>query len=122
MHFMFLSLFVKDLNASLNFYENMAGLKVLRKFENDGFKIAFLADSEGDTEIELLQPPAGIPLYEGKGLVICFETDDIESAKKKAIGLGLNPSDIHSHGNGSRFFHVLDPDGCDIEFMQPPKR
>lgn len=118
MHFKFMTLFVRDLNKSIDFYTGLAGLTVTSRFKPGNLEIAFLADAEGATEIELIQPPAGAPLYEGRGIVICFETNDVESTRKAVIDAGLDPTDIGSHDNGSRFFHVNDPNGMSVEFMQ----
>lgn len=117
MHFKFLTIFVENIEASINFYTDIAGLKITKRFKPGNLEIAFLADSDGDTEIELIQAPAGTPLCKGQGMTICFEAEDIGSILDKVSKKGLIHTEVDSHGD-DRFFYTEDPNGLSIEFMQ----
>ncbi len=108
---------VRDLEKSVTFYETMAGLQIIRLFSADGAKLAFMANEEGDTEVEFVEFPEG-QKYEGKGMFLCFETKDseLEALQRKAKELALNPSDIRNPGDQSRYFYVYDPDGVSVQF------
>ena len=54
MHFYQLMLRVRDIEKSLAFYRNFVGLKVLNRLKSDEWEVAFLADKECATQIELI--------------------------------------------------------------------
>jgi lactoylglutathione lyase len=108
---------VKNLEKSIDFYENITGLTITRCFKDGKAEIAFLANKEGETSIELVCVP-GAQKFEGKGLFICFLTDKLEESYKKAKLNGLDPSDMHAPDAESRYFYVYDPDGVSVQLKQ----
>jgi len=117
MHFYQLMLRVRDLEKSLAFYRDFVGLKVLNRQKSDEWEVAFLADKEGATQIELIHIKEGVKA-EAKGLTICFQAEDVDALHKRAQEEGLNPSDIRNPDPMNRYFYVYDPDGLSIEFKQ----
>jgi lactoylglutathione lyase len=117
MHFLHLTLRVRDIEKSIKFYEEFVGLKILRQEKTDQWEIAFLADKEGATQIELVSIPTG-DMVETKGLTICFQTDDLDEVHKRAQEQNLNPSDIRIPDSTMRYFYVYDPDRVSIEFKE----
>jgi lactoylglutathione lyase len=105
---------VKDLEESIRFYEIVTELKVARRFKSGPAELAFMANNEGDTEVELLHIPEG-QTFEGKGMFICFETSKLDEMHEVAKSHGLNPSDIQVPGDGTRYFYVYDPNGVSIQ-------
>jgi lactoylglutathione lyase len=117
MHFLHLTFRVKDIEKSIKFYQEFIGLKILRQEKTDQWEIAFLADKEGATQIELVYIAKGDTI-ETKGLTVCFQTDDLDSVHKQAQEKNLNPSDIRIPDPKTRYFYVYDPDKVSIEFKE----
>lgn len=111
---------VKNLEKSIQFYETITKLVISRRFKSGTAEIAFMANTNGGTEIELLHIPQG-QTFEGKGMFICFETDKLEEMHKIAEDKLLNPSAIQDPGDGTRYFYVYDPDGVSIQLRTFPK-
>ncbi|NCC76765.1 MAG: VOC family protein [Clostridia bacterium] len=117
MHFYQLIVRVRDIEKSIRFYEEFVGLTIQKRQSTADWHIAFLADQEGATQIELVYMPEGVKV-ETKGLTICFQTDDLDGLRAKALDWALNPSDIRFPDPENRYFYVYDPDGLSIEFKQ----
>ena len=55
MKYLWTSLFVKDLEKSIDFYEKVTGLKVARRFQGGpGTEIAFMQSEDTETKVELI--------------------------------------------------------------------
>lgn len=119
MHMKHVTLRVKNLEQSIEFYEMITELTVHRRFNSDLAELAFMTNGEGETEIELLQLPQG-QTFEGKGLFICFETDKLDEMHQLAQHRGLNPSPIQNPGDETCYFYVYDPDGVSIQLRTFP--
>ena len=117
MKFHHISLRVKNFENSLKFYTELVGLKVAQQFSAGGGNVAYLCDSEGDTEVELIAMPEG-QTFEGKGMFLCFATDNLEIVHEKAVSLGMNPSDIRQPEPDAKYFYVYDPDGVSVQFRE----
>lgn len=117
MHFYQLMLRVRDMEKSMAFYRDFVGLKVLRSMKSDEWEVAFLADEENATQIELIYMKEGAKA-EAKGLTICFQTEDVDALHKRAQEESLSPSDIRNPDPLNKYFYVYDPDGLSIEFKQ----
>lgn len=117
MKFHHISLRVKNFEASMRFYTELAGLKVIKQFSANGGNVAYLADNEGDTEVEIIAMQEG-QTFEGKGMFLCFATDELETVHGKAVSLGMNPSDIRNPEPTAKYFYVYDPDGVSVQFRE----
>lgn len=111
-----ISFMVRDIEKSINFYELMTELTVIRRFTHEETKLAFLANKDGETEVEFICAPQG-QKFEGKGMFLCFECEDekLDDMNQLAKDKGFNPSDIRIPGDGSRYFYVYDPDGVSVQ-------
>ncbi len=114
MHLKHVAIQVRNLEASIHFYESFAELTVARRFAAGAGEIAFLTNGEGQTEIELIAMPEGRK-YEGAGLFLCFFSDKLDERHAKAVDQGLKPSPIQNPGDGSRYFYAYDPDGVSVQ-------
>jgi lactoylglutathione lyase len=115
MSFCWCTVHVKDLNTSIKFYEEIARIHVVRRFEGGkGMEIAFLGD--GETKLELI---GGAGSYSGDGIAIGFTVDDLDEklafVKDKGIAIHSGP---FSPNPTTRFFYVQDPDGLLVQFVQ----
>ncbi len=117
MYFHHLAIRVKDLDESIAFYELVAELKIMRRFDYGTARIAYLADHEGATQIELIYMP-GQPTFSGSGLTVCFETDKLDHFHALVGDKGMNPSDIRNPDPENRYFFVYDPNGVSIQLKQ----
>jgi lactoylglutathione lyase len=106
---------VRDIEASLKFYEEIIGLKVARRFFEPGAELAFLG--EGETKLELIQGK-GAP-HTGGGVSIGFSVDSLEEkmafVQEKGIAVHSGP---FAPSPRTRFFFVADPDGVLVQFVE----
>ncbi|CAG7604939.1 hypothetical protein PAESOLCIP111_00753 [Paenibacillus solanacearum] len=114
---------VKDIGASVRFYEEVVGLKLKGKLEhtNGVIQLAFLGfDQAGETELELIQGYNGSLSPEGKVHHVAFTVDDIEEewGRIRKLDVRLIDADITTLPNGSRYFFFYGPDEEWIEFFQ----
>ena len=115
MHFNYVTLTVKDLDASIRFYEDIVGLPLQRRFPSrPGTEIAFLG--EGETEIELISGRE-----EDKASCDCFflgfEAVSLEDTIALLRDKGYETDgQIISPAPDVKFFFAKDPDGYTIQF------
>ena len=116
---------VRDLNASLNFYTNQLGMKLLRKrdYPSGKFTLAFVGygDEEHNSVIELTHnwDTEAYELGNGYGH-IALEVDDAYAtcdAVRARGGKVTREAGPMKHGTTVIAF-VEDPDGYKIEFIQ----
>ena len=55
---------------------------------------------------------------QGKGMFLCFSTDNLEKVHERAVLLGLNPSEIRQPEPDAKYFYVYDPDGVSVQFRE----
>lgn len=123
MHIKHITIYVDEANKfekSIEFYETMTELAIVRRFKAGPGEVVFLTNKEGETEIELVYMPEG-RRFEGKGMFICFATDKIDEMHKLAIDKGLNPSPIQNPDIDTRYFYVYDPNGVSVQLRYYPK-
>lgn len=117
MHFRQLTLMVEKLEESIEFYETIIELSISRRIKVEEGEVVFLTNGEGETEIELVCMPQ-MQKFEGKGLSICFETEDLDAKHEIIESKGLNPSEIKTPDAKSRYFWVYDPNGISVQLRQ----
>ena len=100
----------------LRFYLEIVGLKVIRDMRTAGRNMVFLADAEGDTEIEIIEKldadSAG-----NENLSIGFKTDDVVAKYEEMSSKGLSVSGMIQPNPHVKFFFVKDPAGVNVQFM-----
>ena len=117
MHIDHITIRTEKLEASIGFYEDIAGLRIVRDLRKIDAQIVFLADAAGDTRIELIEVPAGRG-YCGSGISIGFHTDDAAGFREELLKEGFQASEIVSPNPSVRFFFVSDPNGVQIQFVE----
>ena len=104
-----------DLEASVRFYSECAGLKVIRDMrERPSNKIVFMGNSEGDTLVELIDSEKP---YSGSGVSMGFGVKDVSECREWFIARGFEPTEIRWLGEGRGFFFVPDPNGFSVQFI-----
>jgi len=120
MHIQHIALRVRDLEKSIEFYETVADLKVMRRLKAGPGEVSFLSNGPCATEIELIFMPEQ-QFYEGQGMFICFATDKLDEMHKLVTEKGFNPSPIQEPDPDTRYFYVYDPDGVSVQLRWYPE-
>ena len=112
---------VKDLDASIAFYTNVLGMKVLGRdrFEATKGTVADLVSEEGGFVLELNHYEKGSPYATnyavGEGLDhLCFKVEDLDKALAEAKKAG-HPVVLDIKTGTSRWAYIEDPNGIWIE-------
>lgn len=119
MQFKHLAIVTREFERSIHFYETLTQLRVMRRQTYGEGEIAFLANAEGETEIELISMPS-MQAFEGRGFFLCFLTEDLDGIHAFASENGYTPSDIRNPDPSSRYFYVYDPNGISVQLKQAP--
>jgi lactoylglutathione lyase len=114
MEFIHVTLFVKDLEKSLEFYQGLLGLPIQRRLPGEHGPV-FLGE-EGKPVIELI---GGRKDAEFKGFSIGFEVDSLDEASKKMEDAGCKLIRGPISPNPSiRYSFFPDPDGVEIQLAE----
>ena len=100
----------------LKFYQEIVGLSMARDMRDSGRNMVFLANKDGETEIEIIESPDA----ESAGnefLSIGFKTDDVVAWHEELLAKGLKASPLISPNPHVQFFFVKDPAGVTVQFM-----
>ena len=103
-------------DEEVEFYKNIAGLKVTRQIDAPDLHIVFLANAEGDTNIEIIDNPDAA----GAGndnLSIGFKTENVPAKREELKAKGLEVTPIFSPNPQTQFFFVKDPAGVSVQFI-----
>lgn len=117
MGFLWATIHVKDIKASIKFYEEVVGLTLRRQFSpRPGQELAFLGI--GETEVELIH-------YEGEtlpgnieGISIGFSCADAQGHREKLEASGVKVSEMMMPNPTLKFFYAKDPDGVNVQFVE----
>lgn len=123
MSFLWTTIRVKDLEESIEFYQDIVGLELQRRFEaGPKREIAFMAAGagKGETEIELIDDQDDKEESDlGKDISLGFAVTSVskkmESLKEKGIEIEEGPITPNPQ---IEFFFVLDPNGLRIQFAE----
>lgn len=121
MSFCWTTIQVKDMNESLEFYEDIVGLKVNQRIEvSPDMEIAFLG--EGETKVELTYNKNNNNMKFDENISLGFKVNSVDEKIKFIKEKGL---EVHSGpfkpNPSTIFFFVLDPNGLQIQFVEDVK-
>ena len=108
-----ITLKVSDMRASVRFYKDILGLKMLYGGEQACFSSLCTKD-EKHTILNLEQGK----VINNWGRVI-FYVADVDKFWMNLKEKGFNPERPKDASWGERYFHVVDPDGHELSFEQP---
>lgn len=117
---------VKDIEASLKFYQEVLDMKFNHKKRLEDCWLYFLNDKENTCQIELTYndetPSEGYHLGDGFGH-FAFQVKSLDDFTEKIKKLGYEylyaPFDLN--GKGSKIAFIKDPDGYEIELIEKVK-
>lgn len=118
MKFLWTTLYVKNMEESLKFYQDVVGLTIDKRFgHGPGSEMCFLGD--GETKIELIYSEDCREIDPGKTISMGFSVSSLdekmEFVKEKGIAIHSGP---FQPSPNVRFFFVLDPNGLKIQFVE----
>lgn len=111
---------VKDMQESIDFYEKVVGLKVFKRYKPDeNIEISFLSSDLTDVKIELICNKKIPNPVHGNCLSLGFETVSLDDMIQKLRQLGITKIDgPHSPNPTIRFIFIKDPNGVTIQFVE----
>lgn len=118
MKFLWSTLKVKDMEQSLEFYQEVLGLPISNRFSvGPDVEIAFLGD--GATKIELIADHHYQEVDPGKGITLGFLVESLEKMMdmlhQKEIAVLEGPIKPNP---GTQFLFISDPDGYRIQLVE----
>ena len=117
MAFLWATVHVKNMEASLKFYQEVVGLNLRRRFSpTPGRDIAFLG--VGETEVELYHIEGESHLDMISGISLGFTTSDANTKMTDLKLKGYDVSEMMSPNPNLQYFYVKDPDGLNIQFVE----
>ena len=125
MHFGYTILYVRDVAASLDFYERAFDQR--RRLLHESGQYAEL-DTGGTTlafashelAVANLPPAVRVPGADDSSFEVCFVTDDVPAAYGRALGAGAGMvSEPQTKPWGQQVAYVRDLDGTLIELASP---
>lgn len=112
----YLTFMVRDIDKTIKFYQELAGLKVINRLNPGMGEIVFLSNGEEETMLEIIQFEQ-VEKVNAKGMVMSFKANsELEALREKAVSLGYDVSEIMNRPPKPIHFTVKDPDGIVVEF------
>ncbi len=112
---------VKNLEESIRFYEDILGLKIVRRAESEekGYRIVFMIDESTGFQLELTWLKDHQQSYDlgEQEYHLAFVADDFAATYKKHSDMGIICYDNKDMG----IYFLEDPDGYWIEIIPPKK-
>jgi lactoylglutathione lyase len=118
----FLTIHVRDINASVEFYEKVLGMKVTRRFSpRPGMEIVFLSDDKGGT-VEFIGNEKE-KVFSAEGLSLGFYIEDMDKTvahlKAHNVPILYGPT---TTPDGTKLLSARDINGMELGFVQMPLR
>jgi len=111
-----ITLSVKDLEKSIQFYRDIIGLPVRRRFVSGESEIVFLGD--GDTMIELVYNNNNEDVAFGMSVSLGFQVEALSDAIVFLAKNGVAVGDVIQPNPNVKFAFAKDPDGLRVQFVE----
>lgn len=115
------ALWVSDIEASIDFYQDLLGYEIVREFENDdGVRNVFLGhpDPEATDDAALQLLPADGEVESGDFEHVALATDDVDAAVEGLDDERVDSGPTTMEEFGVRVAFVDDVDGYGIELIE----
>jgi catechol 2,3-dioxygenase-like lactoylglutathione lyase family enzyme len=107
------TLAVKDMGQSVEFYQAQVGLVMLY----GGAAASFTSFRVGQGYLNLILTPEREGSWWGR---VIFHVDDVDELHRKLLAAGLRPHNTPQDAPWrERYFHINDPDGHELSFARP---
>jgi lactoylglutathione lyase len=118
MKFCWSTITVKNMEESLNFYQDIVGLTINRRFKaGPGMEIAFLG--HGETKVELIYDSNISDINIGESISLGFEVNSVDEmmtfVKEKGFKIHSGPFEPNPN---IKYFFTIDPNGLKIQFVE----
>lgn len=118
MSFCWTTIQVRDMEKSLEFYQDLVGLRLNERFSaGETMELAFLGD--GQTQLELIADDEAEDIKYSENISLGFKVESLDEKIQEIKERGL---EVHSgpfQPNPSiRFFFILDPNGLKVQFVE----
>ncbi|MDR0286573.1 MAG: VOC family protein [Clostridiales bacterium] len=118
MKFCWATIAVNNLDESVNFYTEIVGLKIERRFNaGDNTEIAFLSCGN-ETKIELICNKNAKTAYTENKVTLGFETESLEKITEHLKNKGIQSSEPFQPNPHIKFIYITDPNGVKIQFAE----
>jgi len=107
---------VKDLEKSVQFYRDIIGLPVGRRFASGESEIVFLGD--GDTEIELIYNSDNANVAFDASISLGFQVASLSDTIAFLAENGIAVGDVIQPNPGVKFAFTKDPSGLSVQFVE----
>jgi len=108
---------VKDLDATIAFYQEVLGLQVTRRFAaGPGTEIAFMG--AGGVELEFIADGSGKETNAGTDISWGFAVDSLSECMALLEAKGIAYDGPTSPNPTVRFIFISDPDGMRLQFAE----
>ncbi|MDY6064793.1 MAG: VOC family protein [Finegoldia sp.] len=110
---------VKDLQESINFYQEALNMKITSKkdFPEKKFSLVYMT-ADDNQEIELTYNYGDNEYSHGDYYGhMAFGVDDLEASRKRHEELGIKVYEIKQLDDETRYYFIEDPDGFKIEII-----
>ena len=118
MKFLWTTILVDNMEESLDFYENITGLKLADRFKSgQGMEISFLG--EGETKIELICNENIKSLNAGNRVTLGFKVESLDEMLDfiKDNGIKIITGPVQPNPS-IKYFIIQDPNGVKIQFAE----
>ena len=116
MKFSHVTISVRNLDESLEFYKSVIGLPVNRRFSAGDSEIAFLGN--GETEIELICNKSHSDVLIGQDISLGFTVASLQEISSRLIQMGIEPGEVLQPNPQVMFFFIADPNGVRVQFVE----
>ena len=101
----------------IRFYQEHAGLKIVRDMRNSGRNMVFLSNEDNETSIEIIENKDA----HNSGntyLSVGFSTENVENKREELIACGYTVTPIIKPAPDVEFFFTDDPAGVKVQFIR----
>jgi lactoylglutathione lyase len=116
---------VRELEPSLQFYQQAFGFTISHRLDFPDFTLAYLRNEESEAEIELTwNKGRAEPYSHGDGYGhVAFVVDDAKLEQQRLIDIGMQPNPLREFHDDdgallARYFFIQDPDGYKVEVLE----